>query len=318
MSYAIGVDLGGTNIKYALVHKTKGIEFQNSISTQAEKGVDHIIDRIATGIKEMVEKASTPPIGVGLGSPGTISLDRKWVANPPNFPGWEKVDMTTEIYKRTKLRALVDNDANLAALGSSRFGAGKAFDSFIMVTLGTGVGGGIILNRDLFRGASGGAGEFGHVTIDYHGPLSNSKVRGCIEAFLGQRFMSRFAAERIAQDVENPLFKRFHNLYDTLEPVHLFEAAEDGNELAIEILHKAGEKLGYGIINYCHVLDINKVVVSGGVAKAGEYILEPARKTALASLLPTFAEDFELIYEPLGNDAAILGAASLAFEYLDK
>jgi len=215
MSYAIGVDLGGTNIKYALVHKTKGIEFQNSISTQAEKGVDHIIDRIATGIKEMVEKASTPPIGVGLGSPGTISLDRKWVANPPNFPGWEKVDMTTEIYKRTKLRALVDNDANLAALGSSRFGAGKAFDSFIMVTLGTGVGGGIILNRDLFRGASGGAGEFGHVTIDYHGPLSNSKVRGCIEAFLGQRFMSRFAAERIAQDVENPLFKRFHNLYDT-------------------------------------------------------------------------------------------------------
>jgi glucokinase len=318
MSYAIGVDLGGTNIKYALVHKTKGIELQKSISTQAEKGVTHILDRIAASINEMAEKCSEKPLGVGIGSPGTISLDRKLVSNPPNFPGWEKVDMASEIYKRTNLHALVDNDANLAALGSSRFGAGKRFDSFIMATLGTGVGGGIILNRHLFRGATGGAGEFGHVTIDYHGPLSNSKVRGCIEAFLGQRFMSRYAVERIAQDVDNPLFKKFHNLYDTLEPIHLYEAAEEGNELAKEILFKAGEKLGFGIINYCHVLDINKVVVSGGVAKAGDYILEPARQTALSSLLPTFAEDFELIYEPLGNDAAILGAASLAFEYLEK
>lgn len=316
MSYAVGVDLGGTNIKYALVNQKNGIITQNSIPTEAELGVSHILDRIALGINEMAEKSPEKVVGVGIGSPGSISMDREWVSNPPNFPGWEKVKMADEIFNRTKLHALVENDANLAALGSSRFGAGKAYNSFIMVTLGTGVGGGIILNKQLYRGATGAAGEFGHITIDYHGPLSNSKVRGCIEAYLGQRFMSKYAAERIAEEVENPLFQKFHNLYDTLEPKHLYEAALDGNSLAIEILARAGEKLGYGIINYCHVLDINKVVISGGVAKAGDFILKPAYNTAINSLLPTFTEGFELVYEPLGNDAAILGAASLAFEHL--
>jgi glucokinase len=316
MSYAIGVDLGGTNIKYALVHQEKGIVEQESVPTGADKGPEHILTELKLGIQKMADTASTKVVGVGIGSPGSISLDRQWVNNPPNFPGWERINLAEEMLSRTGLKALVENDANLAAFGSSRFGVGKSYDSFIMVTLGTGVGGGIILNRQLFRGASGAAGEFGHVTIDYHGPLSNSKVRGCLEAYLGQRFMSRYAAERIAQDIDNPLFRKFHNLYDTLEPVHLYQAAVEGNELAIEILQKAGEKLGFGIINYCHVLDIHKVVVSGGVAKAGEFILKPARETALSALLPTFAAQFEMVYEPLGNDAAILGAASLAFEYL--
>jgi len=299
-----------------LVHQEKGIIEQKSVSTQAEKGPEHILNLLSECIKEIASLAPNSPKGVGIGSPGSITLDREWVCNPPNFPGWERINMAKEIKSRTGLKALVDNDANLAALGSSRFGVGKKFDSFIMVTLGTGVGGGIILNRKLYRGASGAAGEFGHVTIDYHGPLSNSKVRGCLEAYLGQRFMSHHAAERIAQDINNPLFKKFHNVYETLEPVHIYQAAVDGDPLAIDILRKAGEKLGYGIINYCHVLDIHKVVVSGGVAKAGDFILKPAEETAKAYMLPTFAAQLEIQYEPLGNDAAMLGSATLAFENL--
>ena len=137
-----------------------------------------------------------------------------------------------------------------------------------------------------------------------------------IEAYLGQRFLSRFAADTIRQDTENPLYIRFHRDFDKLEPIDLHHAAKEGNELAIEILRKSGEKLGYAIVNYLHILDFRKVIVSGGVANAGDFILQPARDTARRLLMPPFTEGFEIIVESLGNEAALLGAASLAFEEL--
>lgn len=315
---AIGIDLGGTNIKAALVQKEKGILEKISIPTEADRGKDHVFDRIALAIGSLLKKSPAPPIGVGLGSPGVVSLDRTTVSNPPNLPGWQTVRVVEEVHKRTGLPCIVDNDANLAALGSSRFGVGKNFDSMIMITLGTGVGGGIIFNRQLFRGTTGSAAELGHVIIDYHGPLSNSNTRGGIEAYLGQRFLSRYAADLIRQQPENPLFELFSNRFEELEPVDLFEAAENGNDLAAEILAKSGEKLGFAIVNYIHILDIRKIVVSGGVAKAGEWLTGPAKKAALKYLMPPFRDGFEILYEPLGNDAAIYGASSLALEHLPK
>ena len=146
-----------------------------------------------------------------------------------------------------------------------------------MITLGTGVGGGIIIDRNIYKGTKGMAGELGHVIIDYHGPLSNSVTRGTVEAYLGQRFLSRFAADLITQNPTNELYKKFSNDFDQLEPVDLTNAAKDGNELAIEILAKSGQRLGYAIINYVHMMDIRKIVVSGGVSKAGDFLFEPAR-----------------------------------------
>jgi glucokinase len=243
-------------------------------------------------------------------------MDRKTVKSPPNLPGWRNENVYEELKKRTGLKSVIENDANLAALGSARFGQGKNFDSFIMITLGTGVGGGIIFENKIYRGTTGMAAELGHVIIDYHGPLSNSNTRGGIEAYLGQRFLSRYAADTIRQNTDNPLYKKFNRDFDKLEPIDLYHAAKDGNELAINILRKTGEKLGFALVNYIHILDIRKIIVSGGVAKAGDFILKPATETATKLLMPPFVEDFEIIYESLGNDAALLGAASLAFEEL--
>lgn len=310
---AIGIDLGGTNIKSALVDDEKGIIQKFKIKTEAVKGRDYVLSRLSEAIRLAAEEADEQPVGVGLGSPGMISLDRTLVQNPPNLPGWETVNVSNEIQERTGFSCLVENDANLAALGSHHFGKGADFDDFIMITLGTGVGGGIIYNGELFRGSTGAAAELGHVIINYHGPLSNSNTRGGIEAYLGQRFLSRFAADRIRQNSENPLYKEFVNRFEELEPLDLYEAASDGNELAQEILYSSGEKLGYAIVNYIHVLDIRKIIVSGGVSKAGDWILKPARETAYKYMMTTFHDGFELIHESLGNEAAILGAASLAF-----
>jgi glucokinase len=267
---AIGVDLGGTNIKAAVVDRENGIVEQVTRPTQANLGREHLLDRIGETISDLVKKNEI--VGIGMGLPGMVSKDQTTVKNPPNLPGWEVVNAAEELTKRTGLPCKIENDANIAAIGSMHFGVGQKFDSFIMVTLGTGVGGGIIYNKKLFKGTEGMAGELGHVIIDYHGPLSNSVTRGTVEAYLGQRFLSRFATDMILQNPSNPLYKKFSSDFDKLEPVDLTNAAKQGNELAVEILAKSGSRLGYAIINYVHMMDIRKIVVSGGVSKAGDFL----------------------------------------------
>jgi|AntRauTorckE6833_2_1112554.scaffolds.fasta_scaffold00146_23 glucokinase len=309
---AIGVDLGGTNIKAAVVDKDKGIIEQVTTPTQANLGREHLLDRISETILGL--KKSHDIIGIGMGMPGMVSKDQTTVNNPPNLPGWISVNAAKEIKTRTGMACKIENDANIAAIGSLHFGAGQNFDSFIMITLGTGVGGGIIYENELFKGTHGMAGELGHVIIDYHGPLSNSVTRGTVEAYLGQRFLSRFATDLILQNPDNKLYEKFANDFDKLEPVDLTAAAKQGNELAIEILAKSGQRLGYAIINYVHMMDIRKFVVSGGVSKAGDFLFEPAKEIVRKHMMEPFKEGFELVYEDLGNDSALLGAAGLAFD----
>lgn len=309
---AVAVDLGGTNIKAAIVDNENGIIEQTSTPTHAELGRDHLLDRISATIKELTAKHEV--IGVGMGLPGMVNLEQTIVRNPPNLPGWDEVRAAEEITQRTNLPCRIENDANIAALGSLHFGVGQNFNDFIIITLGTGVGGGIIINNCLYKGTKGMAGELGHVILDYHGPLSNSVTRGTVEAYLGQKFLSRFATDLIMQHTSNPLYSKFHKDFDKLEPVDLTMEANEGNELAIEILRKSGERLGYAIINYTHMLDIRKYVLSGGVSRAGDWLFEPAREIIKKHMMLPFQEDLELVYEDLGNDSALLGAAGLAFD----
>ena len=312
--YVLGIDLGGTNIKCAIISKKDGIQDKISVPTNAELGKDHVLDRIAGTCKQLISRFDKYVMGIGMGIPGMVSLDQTTVMSPPNLPGWITVNVSKELEERTGLPCKIENDANIAALGSAHFGCAKDYNSFIMITLGTGVGGGIVYDRKLYKGAYGMAAELGHVIIDYHGPISNSATRGPIEAYLGQRFLSRYAADLIRQHPENPLYTSFQKDFEKLEPLDLTLAANEGNELAIEILKKSGTRLGYAIVNYVHMMDIRKFVISGGVAKAGHWIIDPAREAALSYLMPPFHEHFEIVSEDLGNDSALLGAGSLAFE----
>jgi len=314
--YALGIDLGGTNIKAALVHQQDGISELKSIPTQAAEGLEPTLQRITELINSFNLEEIKPIAGVGIGAPGMISFDRKTVKNPPNLPGWKEVHLADEIQTRTGLPTILENDANLMALGSSRFGAGYGHNHFIMITLGTGVGGGIIYNNSIFRGANGAAGELGHITIDFAGAQCNSTVTGAIEGYLGQRFLSRRAADVIRKHPDNRLYELFKDDWSKLEPMHLTEEADNGNILAADILKDAGEKLGYALVNYIHTLDITTIIVSGGVSKAGKWLLDPAKKVALEQLMPPFRPRFKIISEQLGNEAALLGAAALAFENL--
>lgn len=314
-SYAVGIDLGGTNLKAALVHREDGIIEFSQRPTNAEEGPHAVVDRIARLAKHKMEEAPSPVVGVGIGSPGAINWNRTTVSRPPNLPGWDSIDLnaTLETYLGD-VPIIVENDANVAGLGSAFHGAGRSFDSFIMITLGTGVGGAIIYQNKIFRGSTGGAGEIGHMTIDYDGPFANSGVAGAIEAFLGQEFLSDHARDRLVNYPDSRIRDLVDDDLDEIDPRILYEAAKDGDEAAERILAWAGHKLGCVLGSAVNLLDIRTVIVGGGVSAAGDYILEPAREALPDFVVPGLRDDLQIQQEVLGNEVSLLGAARLAFQ----
>lgn len=314
-SYAVGIDLGGTNLKAALVHKEDGVVETAHRPTQAEQGPDHVIDQIADLTNQLVAEASSAVTGIGIGAPGAINWDRTTVTESPNLPGWDEINLSLRLGDTLAhdLPIIVENDANVAGLGSAFYGAGTEYDSFIMVTLGTGVGGAIIYQNQIFRGSTGGAAEIGHMTIDYEGPFANSGVAGAIEAYLGQSFLSEHARDRLLNVPESKVYDLVDDL-DELTPRTLYEAAEADDEAAEAILAWAGHKLGCVLGSAINLLDIRNVVVGGGVSGAGDYILEPARTTLPRFVTPGLRDNLSLVQEVLGNEVSLLGAARLAFE----
>jgi len=309
---AIGVDLGGTNLKVGLVDRERGLLSEATTKTEASRGPVHVMDAIATMVEAMRNQAGAL-VGIGVGSPGVISLDRKTISHPPNFPLWKVVDVADELHRRVGLPVVVDNDANVAGLGSAFFGAGRPFDSFIMVTLGTGVGGAIIYQKKVFRGAHGGAGEIGHLSIDYEGPYARSGVAGALEAYLGQQFLSHHARYRLLTR-DSLLHEMTGRDLTGLTPHLLYKAARQGDAAALDTLAWAGHKLGCALGSVINLLDIRKVVVGGGISAADDFLLEPARMALQQFVMPGMADGVELVRETLGNEVALLGAARLAFE----
>lgn len=316
---AVGVDLGGTNTKAALVDAESGVLFSRSAPTRAELGPDVVLDDIAELVRALMLDAGIEAVqGIGVGAPGAIDWERTTITQPPNIPGWGKVNLRTALRERLELPELpviVENDANVAGLGSAYFGAGKPHDSFIMVTLGTGVGGAIIYQNQIFRGATGAAGELGHMTIDYEGPMPRSGVAGAIEGYIGQRLLSRYARYRLIHE-DTLLHGMLGDDLEGLTPLHLFQAAEKGDEGAIEVLAWAGHKLGCVLGSAVNLLDIRTIIVGGGVSGAGPLLLDATRRTLPRYVVPALRGNLLVIRETLGNEVGTLGAAQLILQPL--
>jgi len=308
MSDVIGIDVGGTFIKAGRVD-TKGniVKELDEIPTEAEQGPKHVISQIIRAVKELSIKEA---LLVGIGTPGIISLDRSTVKYPPNLPGWEVIDLGKEIGSAVSTRVVVDNDANCAALGEAMFGAGKNIPSFVLATLGTGVGGGIIIDGKIFRGETGGAGEIGHSTIDYNGPQCNCGSFGCVETYIGRAYFAR----RVAHKLETRKDSLLHELLKDggeLTPEIISRAANKGDAFAYEELREAGYYLGVGLANVMGLFDIHTAILGGGIAQAGEPLFEGVRRAIVQFSQPPIAESFALHHAALGNNAGILGAAAL-------
>ena len=316
-SYAVGVDLGGTNLKAALVDREEGTVERTQRPTKSEQGPEHVKEEIASIVAEMIDAAPTGSVaGVGIGAPGAVNWERTTVTKPPNLKDWGSVNLRTTLQSRldVSLSVVVENDANVAALGSAFYGVGQSVDSFIMVTLGTGVGGGIVYQNKIFRGSTGGASEIGHMTIDYEGPRANSGVSGAVEGYLGQEFLAQHTRDRLVNYPDSAIHDLVDGKLEQITPRVLYEAANQGDELAQDMLAWAGHKLGCVLGSAVNLLDIRTIVVSGGVSGAGDFILDPARDVLPRFITPGLRDNLCILQEQLGNEVSLLGAARLAFE----
>jgi glucokinase len=313
MRYAIGVDLGGTFIKIGIVNEKGKILKKVEIETKAKEGPKEVVKQIHKGIRLILTNCKFKIEGIGIGSPGMVNSKKGTVENPPNFPGWKKVNLKKDITKEFGLPTEIENDANDAAIGELIYGAGKKFRSFIMITLGTGVGGGIIFNKRIYRGDSGAAGEIGHTTINYNGEPCKCGSVGCIETYLGNNYLIQRIKKDLKRHPKSAVLKLVDGDSKKITPRIIHEASLLGDMFAKSVIIDAGTKLGYGLASVVNVLDIANIVVGGGVAGFGQLLFEALEQSIKERVLIPIKPRVTVKPAKLKNEAGIKGASALVF-----
>ena len=307
--YFIGLDLGGTNIRAAAITKEGEILHRVRIATEVSKGKESVIANILKIIETIREKTKGFKLSaIGMGIPGIIFFDKGIVARSPNFPDWIDFNLRERLSKDLDVPFYIDNDANLAAVGEGWVGAGKEFNSFCMLTLGTGVGGGIILNKNIWRGEYGMAGELGHITIYPDGHPCPCGNKGCLEQYASATGIVRMAMEG---NPPSPTFTK-GGKEGIITADMIFQLAKEGDRFALEIFQKMGRILGIGIADLVNILNIELFVLGGGVADSWDYFIDSAIDEIKKRTYRITGERVKVVKAELGDDAGIFGAAYMA------
>jgi glucokinase len=308
MDRILGVDIGGTNIKLGIVGADGTISESGMIDTNAGEGPGRAADRVAAWYKE--RKGSHPAVvAAGIDSAGLIDGSRGILYTSPNLPGWENVPLAEIFSNRLGLPVTLDNDVNCAAWGEYRMGAGRGTSSFVALTLGTGVGGGVVMDGRIYRGWQGLAGEVGHHVIDRNGRTCVCGNRGCLEAMVNAQSI----LDRMEEAIEkNPACELAS--FEEYAVEDISNSAKDGDEAAVAVLAETGRLLGIGLANIVHFLNPEVIAVGGGISGAGDLILEPARETMKEMLMGDILHSVKVVTAELGNRASFVGAALLALE----
>ena len=312
--FFIGIDLGGTNIKAALVNVATGeISGTTSIATQAHEGHDAVIARMADLALDIIKQTGQQKSdigGIGVGLPGLLDLEHGLTLFLPNLHGqWRSVPVREELSEKAGLPVALINDARAATMGEWKFGAGRGVESCALYTLGTGIGGGLILNGELYLGIGGAAGELGHISVDLNGPRCNCGSRGCIEAMASGPAIAAAGVKAVMQGATTRITAMCNDDLNLITPELVCQAALAGDPVAREIYETAGAAIGYGIANIVIALTPRRIIIGGGVAAAGDLILEPIRRTVKERVRLADANAYEIIPATLGNNAGLMGAA---------
>jgi glucokinase len=294
--YTIGIDLGATFVKMGLVDDKGKVYFRRKIKTPISANKTPIIDAIITNVKDIIETSDKSVSGIGIGVPGPVDSKKGIVHYFPNIKGWKEVPLKSILKKQLGLRVELDNDVNAMTLGEFVFGAGKGCNNLVCLTLGTGVGGGIIIDRKLYRGATMCAGEIGHMPINETGPQCNCGGIACLERYIGNSYILESSKKAFGNNI-------------TLET--LTNLAKKGNKKAVAIWLDVAEKLGIALIGTVNLLNPDKIIIGGGVSKAGELILGPLRKQIKGRAMKDQAMHVKIALAKLGSDAGIIGSSLL-------
>jgi glucokinase len=312
MSYTIGIDVGGTKVLGGVVDEN-GKVIATARKDTPRQGGSALTQTIADIAKELMQSHDIESVGVSAA--GFVSSDRKTMLATPNIADWNGVDLDDELTKLIGLDVIIENDANAAAWGEAKFGAGRDQAHMMMLTVGTGIGGGVVVNGALYRGAFGIAAEFGHMRVVPDGHLCGCGARGCFEQYASGNALLRHAREAISAspEIARNLLSRGDGTVEGLTGKAITEAARDGDPVALAAFNTTGQWLGAGIATLSVILDPACVVIGGGVIDAGEILLKPTRE-ALERTMP-FAGKHPypaIIAAELGNEAGLVGVADLA------
>jgi glucokinase len=310
----LAADFGGTNLRSALVSEDGQVLLRRDLATPSEATPQSIIADVADLLASVAEAAEQRPAAACIATAGLINAEQGKVILAPNIPGFRDLVLTTPIAERLGIPAYIENDASAAALGEFRFGAARGARHVLHATIGTGIGGGIVVDGKLYRGAQGLAGEIGHIIIDPAGPRCNCGSRGCLEAMVsGVAFAHR--ARRLVESGKSAMLRA---MTSGREPtgVDLYEAAKAGDQLSEAEIRNGGHLLGLGLGSLVNVLNPDCVTISGGLLSMGDMLLVPM-KEAMYSLAYGPAAGTPVRISTLGDDAGLLGAAAVALEYLD-
>jgi glucokinase len=316
----IGIDLGGTKISTVLTNRDGTIIARDYRETRAMEGQKAVIGRILDAGSRVIEQASIPPsqvAAVGIGAPGPLDIEAGVVITPPNLPGWDHVPLKQIVQDHLGITTYLDNDANAAALGEYRFGAGQGVQHMIYVTVSTGIGGGLILDGKLYHGDGGIAGEVGHMTVLPNGPRCACGGLGHLEALSSGPAIARQARERVAQGTVTLMTTLAENDPERITAKLVAEAANQGDEEAECVLSEAMDYLGIGMASLVNLLNPQLIVIGGGVANIGERLFQPVRQAIDTLAFPDAAKAVRVVPAQLGNDAGVLGAAAVALSKLD-
>lgn len=317
--WIIGVDLGGTTTKLAFVSLYGEILQKWEIPTDISDKGKYITVNIAKAIDAKLEELGEPKsriLGIGMGAPGPVNFVNGSIYEAVNL-GWQDYPLKDLLEVETSLPAFIDNDANIAALGEMWKGAGNGAKDLVCVTLGTGVGGGIIANGALVHGISGAAGEIGHITVvPENGALCNCGKEGCLETVASATGIVRLAEEALAQFTGTSMLHDKRGNNGKLSSKDIFDCAKAGDHLAKEIIQKVSRYLGLGLANIANALNPEKIIIGGGVSQAGGQLLNPVREWFKQYTFPRVRESTEIDIATLGNDAGVIGAAWLVKNYL--
>jgi glucokinase len=312
MSLTVGVDVGGTKVLGGVVDAAGKVLATSRRDTPREGGSE-LTKTIADVALELMQEHSITAVGVSAA--GFVSSDRKTMLATPNIADWNGVQLDIELTKLIGLPVVIENDANAAAWGEAKFGAGRNQAHMMMLTIGTGVGGGIVVNNELYRGAFGIAAEFGHLRVVPEGHLCGCGARGCFEQYASGSALRRHAREAISAspDLARNLLARGDGTIDGLTGQAITDAAREGDAVALAAFQTTAQYLGAGIASLAVLLDPSCVVIGGGVVDAGEILLAPTRE-AMKRYMP-FAGKHpypEIVAAELGNEAGLVGVADLA------
>ena len=317
----IGIDLGGTSAKIGILNTSGEIDLKWSIDTDISDEGSKIVPNIIKSLKEKMkeqELSSTDILGIGMGSPGSVNRGNGTVIGAYNL-NWKTLQpVRQQIEEAFGVPFFIDNDANVAALGEQWVGAGNSEPDVSFITLGTGVGSGLVVDGQLVHGANDSAGEIGHLTVEPNGYDCTCGKKGCLEQYASATGIVRLAQD-MSKDIdhESPLVNTIHSGQE-INSKMIFDFAKEGDAFAERVVDQFSYYLGIALSNVSNLLNPSTIVLGGGVSKAGDYLVEKVSKIVLEFTFPPIRETTKIKIAELGNDAGMIGAASLVLNELER